>query len=74
LTKTKKAFGTIPTRRPTYVIRNDYGDLVQVEVAFVEHENTLSNPALPHRFIVPIKAELSERTGFLSVFLVLALS
>ncbi|PKM36573.1 MAG: peptidase M23, partial [Gammaproteobacteria bacterium HGW-Gammaproteobacteria-10] len=39
-------------RRPTYAIRNDYGGPVQVEVAFVEQENVLAEPALPHRFIV----------------------
>ncbi|CCE22933.1 M23 family metallopeptidase [Methylotuvimicrobium alcaliphilum] len=40
-------------RHPTYAIRNDYGGPVQVEVDFVEQENALANPALPHRFIVP---------------------
>lgn len=59
-------------RRPTYAIRNDYGGPVQVEVAFVEHENVLAEPALPHRFIVPpglsktlLKiSEAQPQTGF----------
>ncbi len=39
-------------RQPEFVIRNDYSGPIEVEVAFVEHENVRAAPALPKKFVV----------------------